>query len=153
MSSRNNATSTARGRASPPPSGRLVHAARLGDLGKGEFLAQYLAGGNASKGQGHSRGVLREAQRVSNELGALDRPWLLSVMAERGLSQRQVASNLGCDPASVNRMLQSHRPMRLDEVPPLAFMLGVSAAELLSHAGIDLGIDDAPVFVLVPLPR
>lgn len=59
-------------------------------------------------------------------------------MADRRISQRQLAKLMGVDPASIHRLFTGKRPMRMDEATNLSRLLGVPVADVLSHAGLDV---------------
>jgi transcriptional regulator with XRE-family HTH domain len=69
----------------------------------------------------------------------IDSPWFVAKLAERKLSQRGLARFMGCDPASIHRLLQGKRPMRFDEASQLAGLLGVTVNDVISRAGIPVG--------------
>lgn len=47
-------------------------------------------------------------------------------MAERNVTQKEVAAALGVAPATVSQKLNRIRPMNLDEAEKLAVLLGIS---------------------------
>lgn len=72
-------------------------------------------------------------------MAGIDTDWFLIQLAERRMSQRQLARFMGIDPASVHRLLQGKRPMRFDEAGQLAQLLGVTVDDILRHAGLPVG--------------
>lgn len=66
----------------------------------------------------------------------VDTRWFNAALADRKLSQRQLARLMGCDPASVHRLATGKRPMRLDEASALANLLGKPVREILDHMGL-----------------
>ncbi len=50
-------------------------------------------------------------------------------MAERNITQKEVAAALGVAPATVSQKLNRIRPMNLDEAEKLAVLLGISDEE------------------------
>lgn len=68
----------------------------------------------------------------------MDTRWFTNTLADRHLSQRRLAKLLGCDPASVNRLVHGKRALRFDEAEQLAVFLGVDINDVLSHSGIPL---------------
>jgi transcriptional regulator with XRE-family HTH domain len=71
-------------------------------------------------------------------MASLDRRWFTTALADRRLSQRQLAKLMGVDPASVHRLLTGKRPMRLDEATALARLLDKPVTDVLDHAGVPL---------------
>jgi transcriptional regulator with XRE-family HTH domain len=69
----------------------------------------------------------------------MDTRWFTGALADRQLSQRGLAKLLGCDAASVNRLVHGRRALRLDEAERLAPLLGVKVSEVIERAGIELG--------------
>lgn len=68
----------------------------------------------------------------------MDTRWFKTTLADRRLSQRRLAKLLGCDPASVNRLVHGQRALRFDEAEQLAPLLGVHVSEVIQRAGVDL---------------
>lgn len=74
------------------------------------------------------------------------RRWFTSAMAERRVSQRELARLMGVDPATIHRLLTGKRPMRLDEATDLARLLGKSVVDVLDNAGVPMRpTDTVPV--------
>jgi transcriptional regulator with XRE-family HTH domain len=59
---------------------------------------------------------------------------LRGAMAERRVSQREAAEQLGISQASLSSRLNGITPLRVDELILLASMLGVDASGLLKDA-------------------
>lgn len=69
----------------------------------------------------------------------LDTAWFLDRLADKQMSQRQLARLLGVDHASVYRLLRGKRQMRMKEAATFAALLGVEVSEVLAHAGVRIG--------------
>lgn len=67
--------------------------------------------------------------------------WFRERLADKGMSQRQLAKHLGIDPSSLTYMLKGERAMKMTEAPQIAAILGVPVQEVLTNAGVEL---DAP---------
>lgn len=66
----------------------------------------------------------------------IDTNWFSSALSAKKMSQRGLAKLLGCNPASVNRLINGKRSLRFDEAERLAVFLGVAVSEVISRAGI-----------------
>jgi len=69
----------------------------------------------------------------------MDTHWFKQRLDDRQLSQRGLARLIGCDAASVNRLVHGQRPLRFDEAEKLAPLLGVPVHEVIQRAGVELG--------------
>jgi transcriptional regulator with XRE-family HTH domain len=69
---------------------------------------------------------------------AMDTHWFHDTLAAKRLSQRGLARLLGCNAASVNRLVNGKRALRFDEAEKLAVFLGQNVAEILTRAGISV---------------
>jgi transcriptional regulator with XRE-family HTH domain len=67
--------------------------------------------------------------------------WFRQKLAERKLSQRQLAKLMGLDPAAVSLMLRDQRKMTNEEAHFIASTIGVPVTEVLRRAGIEV-LDD-----------
>ena len=56
---------------------------------------------------------------------------LPDLLADRGVTQQQVADLLGLSQAAVSRKVNGQRPWRLEEVRQVAGLLGVTPADVL----------------------
>ena len=65
----------------------------------------------------------------------LDVLWFRRAFDDAGLSQNEVAARIHMDRSAFSRTLWGARRLQLNEAKRLASVLGVSQAELLSHAG------------------
>lgn len=61
--------------------------------------------------------------------------WFQNLLADKRLSQRQLAKRMGLDPAAVSLMIHGKRKMSAVEASELARQLGVTVDEVLLHAG------------------
>lgn len=66
----------------------------------------------------------------------VDTRWFRQRLAERRLSQRGLARQLGLDPAAVSLMFRGKRRMQMSEAADVARLLGVPIDEVLAHAGV-----------------
>lgn len=67
--------------------------------------------------------------------------WFKQKLAERKLSQRQLAKLMQLDPAAVSLMLRDQRRMTNEEAHFIASTIGVPVTEVLRQAGIEV-LDD-----------
>jgi transcriptional regulator with XRE-family HTH domain len=72
----------------------------------------------------------------------IDTAWFSQRMADRQLSQRQLAKLMGVDPAAVNRMLLGKRRMTLEEAAQIAVLLNSTTTDVLTAAGVSLPSDN-----------
>lgn len=75
---------------------------------------------------------------LTRHVAPIDGRWFTSAMADRQISQRQMAKLMGVDPASIHRLLTGKRPMRMDEAAQIAHLLSLPVADVLEHAGVKL---------------
>lgn len=80
----------------------------------------------------------------------IDTRWFQSRLADKRLSQRQLAKLMGLDPSAVSLMLRGKRKLSAAEAREIARLLGVEASEVLMRAGstptVPYGqVDPAPV--------
>lgn len=68
---------------------------------------------------------------------SINTEWFRERMADRKLSQRGVARELGLDPAALSLTLRGKRTMKMHEAIDLARLLGVPLAELLVRSGVN----------------
>jgi hypothetical protein len=80
--------------------------------------------------------VVRNVQ--SDALMAINTQWFTDRLAERRLSQRQLAKLMGVDSAAVSLMLRGKRRMTLEEAAQLAVLLQSSTQEVLEAAGVPM---------------
>lgn len=77
--------------------------------------------------------------------------WFRQRLADRKLSQRQLAKLMGLDPAAVSLTLRGQRRMTNEEAHFISSTIGVPVTEVLRQAGIDV-LDDvraAPISAAV----
>lgn len=69
----------------------------------------------------------------------VDTRWFQDRLADKRLSQRQLAARMNLDPAAVSLMLRGRRRMSVTEAAEIARYLGVEVDDVLRHAGAGLG--------------
>ena len=67
--------------------------------------------------------------------------WFKQRLADRKLSQRQLAKQMGLDPGAVSLLLKGQRRMTNEEAHFIASTVGVTVTEVLRQAGIEV-LDD-----------
>ena len=77
----------------------------------------------------------------------IDTRWFQDRLADKQLSQRQLAARLRLDPAAVSLMLRGRRKMSVAEAAEIANYIGVEVDEVLRHAGAH------PLFSSLETPR
>lgn len=78
----------------------------------------------------------------------VDTQWFRFRLQDRRMTQRQLASLMKMDPASVSLMLRGQRRMQLMEAERMAYFLNVGVEEVLFHAGVRSihgGLTDHPI--------
>jgi hypothetical protein len=83
--------------------------------------------------------MLVEAQHVG--MGEMNKQWFVDRLRTIKLSQRQLAKQIGVDPASVSYMFSGKRRITMDEAQRIAGILLVPVTEVMRQAGIDV-MDD-----------
>lgn len=81
------------------------------------------------------------ARAQHGEMSEINQAWFKDRLRQVKLSQRQLAKQMGLDPASVSYMLAGKRGMSMDEARSLSGILLVSVTEVMRQAGIDV-VDD-----------
>ena len=71
----------------------------------------------------------------SEVIEKVDTRWFQDRLADKRLSQRQLAARMNLDPAAVSLMLRGRRKMSAAEAAEIARYLGVEVDEVLNHAG------------------
>jgi len=66
----------------------------------------------------------------------IDEEWFRGRLAALGLQANDIAKAIGRHKGVASRLLSGERPMRSDEVRPIATLLGVPADEVLFRAGV-----------------
>jgi DNA-binding Xre family transcriptional regulator len=69
---------------------------------------------------------------------AINTKWFTDRLAERRLSQRQLAKLMGMDSAAVSLMFRGKRKMTLEEAAQLAVLMQSSTQEVLEAAGVPM---------------
>lgn len=67
---------------------------------------------------------------------AVDDRWFKNLIADRKMSQRQLARAVGSDPSSLTLLLQGKRRMTVEKAAAIARELNVTIEDVLSHAGV-----------------
>lgn len=66
----------------------------------------------------------------------IDTQWFKGMLADRKISQRQLAFKMGMDPASMSLMLRGKRQLRLSEAEQMAQIVDLRVDEILYRAGV-----------------
>lgn len=75
----------------------------------------------------------------------IDTQWFRGVLADRQISQRQLAFKMEMDPASMSLMFRGKRRMKFEDAEKLSKFLRVRVDEILYHAGVrGLGPGESP---------
>jgi transcriptional regulator with XRE-family HTH domain len=69
---------------------------------------------------------------------AIDTRWFRDRLADRQMSQRELARKMGLDHASISGLIRGKRPMRMQEAATIARLLGVPVSQVVEHAGLKL---------------
>lgn len=69
----------------------------------------------------------------------MDSAWFKARLKERKLTQGHIADAIGKDRSVVSRLMSGEIPIKMAHVTPLAALLDVTPAEILIHAGVELG--------------
>lgn len=75
---------------------------------------------------------------------AMNTEWFRARMADKKLSQRQLAKMLAIDPAAASLMFRGQRKMTQEEAAKLSVILGVNVTEIMRQAGINVVEDIRP---------
>lgn len=78
----------------------------------------------------------------------INKDWFDAVLAERGMSQRELCRRLGLDSSAMSLTFRGLRQMKLQEAADIARLLGVPMKDVLENAGIQVdgaGVRVAPV--------
>lgn len=70
----------------------------------------------------------------------IDTRWFQTRLADRHVSQRQLAKRLGLDPAAVSLMLHGRRKFTAKEAVEIARVLGVELEAVVTKAGLGRGV-------------
>lgn len=78
------------------------------------------------------------AQSNDPDLGArVDRGWFQGRLADKRISQRELARLMGVDPSAVTLMFRGRRQISAGEAATIARVIDAPVAEVLSRAGIE----------------
>ncbi|MER9628401.1 helix-turn-helix transcriptional regulator [Mesorhizobium sp. M0296] len=83
------------------------------------------------------------------ERPAIDKVWFIDKLAETGKSVRGLARHLGVDASAVSRMLSGQRKMKMEEANEIARFLDASIADVLTHSGVSITLDERPASILL----
>lgn len=78
----------------------------------------------------------------------MDTQWFRARLADRGLSQRALARQMGLDAGAVSLMLRGRREMKLTEAAEIARLLGAPAEDVIAAAGVRISSGGAEVPVV-----
>lgn len=67
---------------------------------------------------------------------SIDTKWFQDRLADRKMSQRQLAKHLGLDSSAVSLTFRGKRLMKLTEAADIARLIGAPLDEVLAHAGV-----------------
>jgi transcriptional regulator with XRE-family HTH domain len=70
----------------------------------------------------------------------IDTRWFQTRLADKHVSQRQLAKRLGLDPAAVSLMLHGRRKFTAQEAVEIARVLGVELEAVVTKAGLRRGV-------------
>lgn len=70
----------------------------------------------------------------------IDTRWFQTRLADKHVSQRQLAKRLGLDPAAVSLMLHGRRKFTAQEAVEIARVLGVGLEAVVAKAGLGRGV-------------
>ena len=71
------------------------------------------------------------------DFATVDTNWFRDRLADKRLSQRQLAKRMSLDPAAMSLMLRGKRRMSAAEAADIARYLGVEVKDVLARAGVD----------------
>lgn len=91
------------------------------------------------KGQGIHMG------HEGNTPGKPDKSWVLEQFSRRNLTQRDVASQMGIDPATLSYTLKGDRKLNLNELKQLSEILHLSTAEIMARWGFPMKLENPTV--------
>lgn len=69
---------------------------------------------------------------------SIDTKWFSQQLAERGLSQRELARKLGLDQSAISLTFRGKRQMKFAEAADIARLLGLPVSDVLKNAGVPL---------------
>jgi transcriptional regulator with XRE-family HTH domain len=71
--------------------------------------------------------------------------WFKSLMADRRISQRELAKKIGVDHSALSLAFRGKRNMKMAEAADIARLLGVPVAEVMENAGIQSDAKSVPL--------
>lgn len=74
--------------------------------------------------------------RCNHSTMAINTDWFKGLMADRRISQRELAKRLGVDHSALSLAFRGKRHMKMTEAADLARLLGVPVADVMENAGI-----------------
>lgn len=90
--------------------------------------------------------VLRkDVKRCKSNTMTINTDWFKNLMADRRLSQRELAKKIGIDHSALSLALRGKRQMKMTEAADLARLLGVPVAEVMENAGIQSDTRTVPM--------
>lgn len=69
---------------------------------------------------------------------SIDTKWFRQLMADHGLSQRQLSKKLGLDQSAISLTFSGRRRMKFEEAADMARLFGLPVSEVLQHAGVPI---------------
>lgn len=86
--------------------------------------------------------------------GVVDKAWFTDQMQRQQISARQLAKKMEIDPSALSLVFSGARRLKNEEAAAMALHLGVSLADVLSHAGVNMaGVARPTISVPVPSGR
>lgn len=93
-----------------------------------------------------NRGMLRSCvTRCNDDTMSINTHWFKSLMADRNVSQRELARRIGIDHSALSLALRGKREMKMAEAAGIARLLGVPVAEVMENAGITADTRTVPL--------
>lgn len=91
-------------------------------------------------------GMLRSCvTRCKASTMSVNTHWFKSLMADRNVSQRELAKRIGIDHSALSLALRGKRQMKMVEAAGIARLLGVPVAEVMENAGIQADTRTVPL--------
>lgn len=82
-----------------------------------------------------------DMSQQGNTPGKPDKSWVLEQFSRRNLTQRDVASQMGIDPATLSYTLKGDRRLNLNELKQLSEILHLSTAEIMARWGFPMKLE------------
>ena len=79
---------------------------------------------------------IHQGAQAAASAGFIDTAWFKRILAEKHLSQRQLAFKMGIDPGAMSLMLHGKRGMSASEAASMAAWINVPVEEILMRAGV-----------------